>query len=138
MGIRNLLTYAMIWRMPGLFLHRQETFAGHILMKLDKIETFCIKNGIRNTVFGRPVWDSGLRPYLKPYNTGNLRSEGKFIIAGTTLYFCRKIIIFVLDTGIIQSNYNTECRGAENPQSELGYIVPDSLFFINYLKQNKL
>ena len=98
-------------------------------MKLDKIETFCMKGGICNVVFGRPVWDSGLRPYLKSDNTGNLRSEGKFIIAGTTLYF---------DTGIIQSNYNTECRGAENPQSELGYIVPDSLFFINYLKQNKL
>jgi len=107
-------------------------------MKLDKIETFCMKGGICNVVFGRPVWNSGLRPYLKSDNTGNLRSEGKFIIAGTTLYFCRKIIIFVLDTGIIQSNYNTECRGAENPQSELGYIVPDSLFFINYLKQNKL
>ena len=23
---------------------------------------------------------------------------------------------------------NTECRGAQNPQSELGYIAPDSLF----------
>ena len=22
----------------------------------------------------------------------------------------------------------TECRGAQNPQSELGYIAPDSLF----------
>ena len=27
---------------------------------------------------------------------------------------------------------NTECRGAQNPQSELGYIAPDSLFVSRY------
>ena len=27
-------------------------------------------------------------------------------------------------------NHKTECRGATNPQSELGYIVPDSLFSV--------
>ncbi len=66
---------------------------------------------------------------LDPDKAGDLRSGGKFITANT-LYYCRKIIIFVFNAGIIQANYNTECRGAENPQSELGYIVSDSLFLL--------
>lgn len=43
----------------------------HTLMSLDKIEIFCMKNGICNIIFGKPVWDGGLRPYLKSDNTIN-------------------------------------------------------------------
>lgn len=43
----------------------------HILQHLAKIEAFCMKNGICKTVFGKPIWDGGLRPYLKSDNTIN-------------------------------------------------------------------
>ena len=47
---------------------------GHILQHLAKIEAFCIRNGTYNTVgtvFSRPIWNGGLRPYLKSDNTVN-------------------------------------------------------------------
>ena len=47
---------------------------GYVLQQLAKIETFCIRNGTYNTagtVFSRPIWNGGLRPYLKSDNTVN-------------------------------------------------------------------
>ena len=65
----------------------------HILMSLDKIEIFCMKNGTCNTVFGKPVWDGGLRPYLKSDNTINPQWLRKDTGASVLITGIRGIII---------------------------------------------
>lgn len=65
----------------------------HILIPLDKIETFCMKNGVCNTVFGKPVWDGGLRPYLKSDNTINPQWRNKDTGASVTVTGIRRIAI---------------------------------------------
>ena len=69
----------------------------HILQRLAKIEAFCMKNGICNTVFGKPIWDGGLRPYLKSDNTINrqwlLKDTGaSVLITGIKGITIRKLI----------------------------------------------
>ena len=70
-----------------------KTVDNHILMSLDKIEIFCMKNGICNTVFGKPVWDGGLRPYLKSDNTINPQWLRKDTGASVLITGIRGIII---------------------------------------------
>lgn len=73
---------------------------GYVLQQLAKIETFCVRNGTYNTVgnvFSRPVWNGGLRPYLKSDNTVNpqwLRKEtgASVLITGIRGITIRKMV----------------------------------------------
>lgn len=69
----------------------------YILQHFAKIEAFCMKNGICYTVFGKPVWDGGLRPYLKSDNTINpqwLRKDtgASVLITGIKGITIRKLV----------------------------------------------